>query len=304
MRVTHPSRVVDTASGVTKGEIAVYFDTVAPLLLTHLASRPVALVRAPAGVKGFKFFQKHADSDELPGVDLLDPSLDPGHEALLRIGSARGLASAAQMNVLELHTWNMTTKSIPKPDRLVFDLDPGDGVEWSAVREASQLMQAYLAELGLKGFVKTSGGKGLHVVVPIRAQYEWQVAKQFAQAVVVHMSTVIPQRFVAKSGAKNRVGKIFIDYLRNGWGATTASAWSPRARPGLGVSVPIAWEELAEVTGGAHWTVRNAGERFDIGNDPWAAYAATKQSLSKAMKAPAFDAGLVEAKTAATARSR
>jgi bifunctional non-homologous end joining protein LigD len=290
LRVTHPSRVIDQASGVTKGEIAAYFETVAPLLLPHLASRPVALVRAPAGVRGFKFFQKHADSDEMPGVDLLDPALDPGHDALLKIGSPRGLASAAQMNVLELHTWNMTTRSIPKPDRLVFDLDPGEGVEWSMVREASQLMRAYLAELGLEGFVKTSGGKGVHVVVPIRAQYEWQIAKQFAQAVVMHMATVIPQRFVGKSGAKNRIGRIFIDYLRNGWGATTAAAWSPRARAGLGVSVPIGWDELDEVTGGAHWTLRNVADRFEIGNEPWAAYAVTKQTLAKAMKALKFEA--------------
>jgi bifunctional non-homologous end joining protein LigD len=303
-RVTHPSRIVDAASGTTKGEIAAYFERAAPLLLPHLASRPVALVRAPAGVKGFKFFQKHADADELPGVVLLDPSLDPGHAALLKIGSAQGLASAAQMNALEFHTWNMTTRSMPKPDRLVFDLDPGDGVEWSAVREASQLMRAYLAELGLQGFVKTSGGKGLHVVVPIRVQVEWQTAKQFAQAVVVHMATVIPQRFVAKSGPKNRVGKVFIDFLRNGWGATTAAAWSPRARPGLGVSVPVAWDELGEVTGGAHWTLRNVAERFDIGNEPWQAYASTKQTLAKAMKVLGFETKTAGASRASTARRR
>jgi bifunctional non-homologous end joining protein LigD len=210
-RVTHASRVIDTTSGVTKGELAEYFDNAASLFLPHLETRPVALVRTPDGVGGFTFFQKHADATELPGVILLDPSLDPGHEALLRIKDRRGLGSAAQMNVIELHTWNMTTRSIPKPDRIVFDLDPGEGVDWSAVREAAQLMRTYLEELGVRGFLKTSGGKGVHVVVPIRAQYEWQTVKQFAHAFVMHLVDVIPQRFVAKSGAKNRVGKIFID---------------------------------------------------------------------------------------------
>jgi bifunctional non-homologous end joining protein LigD len=287
-RVTHASRIVDKTSGITKGELADYFAKVAPLMLPHLAARPVALVRAPGGISGFKFFQKHADESEMPGVALLDPSLDPGHEPLLKIAGAQGIASAAQMNVIELHTWNMTTRSIPKPDRLIFDLDPGEGVDWSAVREASQLMRTYLDELGVRGFLKTSGGKGLHVVVPIRVQYDWSTVKQFAQAVVVHLATVIPQRFVAKSGPKNRVGKLFIDFLRNGWGATTVCAWSPRARPGLGVSVPIDWEELDSVGGGAHWTVRNAHERFERGNRPWEEYSSTRQTLSKAMKALGF----------------
>ena len=287
-RVTHAERVIDTASGATKGELADYYARVAPLMLPHLKARPVALVRAPAGVSGAQFFQKHADEDALPGITRLDPALDPGHESLLVVASADGLHSAAQMNVIELHTWNMTTRSMPKPDRMIFDLDPGEGVAWPAVREAAQLMKSFLDELGLTSLLKTSGGKGLHVIVPLAPKHPWQAVRQFSQAIVVHMAQVVPQRFVAKSGPRNRVGKIFIDYLRNGWGATTASAWSVRSRPGLGVSVPIDWSELEKVDGGAHWNVRNVDARMARGNEAWGRFVASRQSLAKAMKALDF----------------
>ena len=289
-RVTHAERVIDAASGVTKGELADYYARVSALMLPHLKARPVALVRAPAGVSCAQFFQKHADENALPGIELLDKALDPGHESLLVVASAKGLQSAAQMNVIELHTWNMTTRAMLRPDRMVFDLDPGEGVAWPAVREAAQLVQSFLDELGLKTLLKTSGGKGLHLIVPLAARHEWQAVRQFSQAIVVHMAQVVPQRFVAKSGPRNRVGKIFIDYLRNGWGATTASAWSARARPGLGVSVPLDWSELAQIDGGAHWTLRNVDARLARGNEPWGALASSRQTLVKAMKALDFNA--------------
>ncbi|MBC8056208.1 MAG: DNA ligase D [Rhizobiales bacterium] len=287
-RVTHAERVIDAASGVTKGELFEHYARVADLMLPHLKVRPVALVRAPSGVAGAQFFQKHADENALPGITLLDPALDPGHEALLVVAAAKGLLSAAQMNVIELHTWNMTTRTLPKPDRMVFDLDPGEGVAWPAVREAAGLLHAFLGELGLASLLKTSGGKGLHVVVPLAPRHTWQAVRQFSQAIVVHMARVVPQRFVAKSGPRNRVGKIYIDYLRNGWGATTASAWSARARAGLGVSVPVDWSELPQVGGGAHWTVRNIDARLAVGNAPWGAMGASRQTLTKAMKALDF----------------
>jgi len=288
-RVTHAERVIDPASGITKGELVAYYARVATLMLPHLKARPVALVRAPAGVTGAQFFQKHAtDAPVLPGIVRLDESLDPGHEALLVVGSAAGLLSAAQMNVIEFHTWNMTTRSLPRPDRMVLDLDPGSGVAWPALREAAQLLRSFLAELGLTSFVKTSGGKGLHVVAPLAARHEWPLVRQFSQAIVLHLAREIPQLFVAKSGPRNRVGRIFIDYLRNGWGATTAAAWSARARAGLGVSVPLDWDELTQIDGGAHWTLRNIDARLAHGNQPWDAYARSKQTLAKSMRALDF----------------
>lgn len=283
--VSHPERVIDEESGGTKGQLADYYERVAPLMLPHLKERPVALVRAPRGVGGAQFFQKHAAADELAGVVRLDPSLDPGHEALMVIGSAEGLISAAQMNAVELHTWNMTRLTLPKPDRMVFDLDPGEGVEWVAVRECAQLLRAFLEELGLKGLVKTSGGKGLHVVVPLAPRHDWQMVRQLSEAVVSRMAETVPDQFVAKSGPRNRVGRIFIDYLRNGWGATTASAWSARARPGLGISVPIDWSELETTRSGSHWTLRNIDGRLATGNAPWGTLIAPRQTLTKAIKA-------------------
>jgi bifunctional non-homologous end joining protein LigD len=191
--------------------------------------------------------------------------------------------SAAQWNVVEFHTGNAGAMSFERPDRMVFDLDPGAGVPWSQVQEAAQLVHAFLDQLGLPSFLKTSGGKGLHVVVPVKRLHDWNIVKGFSLAVVAHMASTIPQRFVARSGPKNRVGKIFIDYLRNGLGATTVCAWSARARPGMGISVPVDWSELPMLQGGDHWCVKTVHERLDRGNDPWDGYAKAARGLSAAM---------------------
>ena len=288
MRITHGDRVIDSSTGFTKKDLIEYYATVAPLILPHLKARPVALVRAPAGISGELFFQKHAEATSIPGIKLLDPKLDPGHAPLLEIPSAQALLGAAQFNVVEFHTWNATSRSISKPDRMTFDLDPGEGVGWLEVQEAAQLVRTVLDELGLSGFLKTSGGKGLHVVVPLKRAYGFDAVKDFSHAIVAHLASVIPQRFVAKSGPKNRVGKIFVDYLRNGFGATTVTAWSVRARPGMGVSVPVAWDELATLTGSAHWTARTLGDRLDIGNQPWSGYESSRKGLAGAMKTLGF----------------
>jgi bifunctional non-homologous end joining protein LigD len=200
------------------------------------------------------------------------------------VGNIAGILSAAQWNALEFHTQNALAKAYDKPDRMVFDLDPGEGVEWPAMQEAGQLMRAFLEELGLPAFLKTSGGKGLHVVVPIKGGKDWDTVKGFSQAIVNHLAKTLPDRFSAKSGAKNRVGKIFIDYLRNGQGATTVCAWSARARPGLGISVPLAWDELTTLKSSDQWNVLNAHTRLDKGNDPWEGYAKAATTLTAAMK--------------------
>jgi bifunctional non-homologous end joining protein LigD len=285
LHLTHGERVIDRASGSTKLDLARYYATVGPLMLEHLRGRPVALVRAPDGVGKETFFQKHGDADRLPGIAALDPRLDPGHGPLLEIHSAEGLLSAAQMNVIEFHTWNARADRIERPDRITFDLDPGEGVPWVQVQEGAELVRVLLRELGLPAFLKTSGGKGLHVVVPIKRLRDWDSSKAFSQAVVQHLARTIPQRFVAKSGPKNRVGKIFVDYLRNGRGATTVAAWSARARPGLGVSVPVAWSELPTIASGAHWTVTNIEERLRVGNAPWRGYAKAAVALGAAERA-------------------
>ena len=292
-RVTHPERVIDAESGVTKMQLVEYYAGVSALLLPHLAARPVALVRAPDGVGGELFFQKHAAAKTISGIRLLDPSLDPGHAALLVIESADALLAAAQLNVIELHTWNATDAAIRQPDRMTFDLDPGDGVPWAQVQQGARLVKTLLDELQLPSFLKTSGGKGLHVVVPLKMHAsapDFDTVKDFSHAIVDHLALVLPQTFVAKSGPKNRIGKIFVDYLRNGFGATTATAWSARARPGMGVSVPVAWDELPSLTGGAHWRLTTMADRMATGNKPWAAYEASRCKLTAAMKKLGFQA--------------
>ncbi|RZL90774.1 MAG: DNA ligase D [Variovorax sp.] len=288
-KVSHGERVVDPASGLTKLDLVRYYESVADWILPHLRERPCSLVRGPDGVRGSLFFQKHGDKIGIPGITELDPSLWPGHDALLEIGNARALAGAAQMNVIEFHTWNSLAKNIEKPDRIVFDLDPGEGTAWQHVQEAAMLVRTLLSELGLESWLKTSGGKGLHVVIPLTPRLDYPTVKSFSQAVVQHLARTIPSRFVARSGPANRVGKLFVDYLRNGRGATTVAAFSARARPGLGVSMPVDWGDLPKLKGGAQWTVATAREHLSFQtSDPWTAYWKKRQSLSGPMKMLGF----------------
>jgi bifunctional non-homologous end joining protein LigD len=288
LRVSNPDRLVDPESGLKKIDIVRYYALVAPLMWPHLKDRPIAMVRAPDGIAGELFFQKHMDRYKMAGIEKLDTSLWPGLPPMVYVAKPEGLLSAAQMNMIEVHTWNGVRTAIDKPDRVTFDLDPGEGVTWSQVQEAAELVHAFLGELGLPAFLKTSGGKGLHIVVPLRKQFDWDTVKDFSRTVVEHLARTIPDRFVAKSGGSNRVGKIFIDYLRNGYGATTVCAWSVRARPGLGISVPVQWDELASLKGGAHWSVASVHQRLDAGNEPWADYDKKRATLGKAMAALGF----------------
>jgi len=284
IEVSHADRIMDKSTGVTKLDVVRYYEQVAPLMMEHLQDRPTSLVRTPDGVGGEHFFQKHLQARAMAGIVQLPQSLDPEHPPLLAIAGAEGLAQAAQFNVVEFHTWNAKRDKILRPDRMTFDLDPGEGVAWPAVQEAAELVRVLLQELGLEPFLKTSGGKGLHLVVPIQRRHDWDTVKGFSKAIVQHLAATVPQRFVAKSGPQNRKGKIFVDYLRNGWGATTVSAWSVRARPGMGVSVPIGWSELGQVSGGAHWGIQSIEARFRKGNAPWAGYAKAAVSITAAMK--------------------
>jgi len=283
VKITHPDRAIDPSSGLRKIDLAHYYESVAERMLPHLRHRPVSLVRAPQGIAGELFFQKHSDAKI--GLTELNPGLWPGHDALLSVDSVEGLIGAVQFNAVEFHTWNSTTKRIDRPDRIVFDLDPGEGVSWPQVREAAQLLRAMLEELSLDSWLKTSGGKGLHVVVPLAPKLDYEGVKDFSRAVVEHMAKTIPQRFVAKSGGSNRVGRIYIDYLRNGHGQTTAAAFSARARPGLGVSMPVSWEQLPALKGGAHWTIATAREHLSFEkSDPWEHYWKSRQTLTTARK--------------------
>ena len=285
IKVTHPERVIDPSSGLTKIDLVRYYESVATRMLPHLKSRPVALLRAPQGITAQLFFQRHPGA-RTPGLTVLDKSLWPGHAALMAADTVDALVWAAQMNVVEFHTWNSKLPQIDRPDRMVFDLDPGQGVKWPQMKEAAQLTRTLLLELGLQSWLKTSGGKGLHLVVPLAARQDGGAVRGFAQAVVAYLARTIPSRFVAKSGAANRVGKIFVDYLRNGDGATTVAAFSARARPGLGVSMPVDWDQLDELRSSDHWTIKTAPAYLNAERaDPWRDYWHQRQGLARAIKA-------------------
>lgn len=284
VRISHPDRVIDGDSGTRKLDLVHYWEWVAPWLLPHLQDRPVSLVRAPDDIGGELFFQKHAQKLEIPHITQ-HAGLDPGHAPLLTIDSAEALVGAAQMGVIELHTWNALVTNIGRPDRMVFDLDPDPVLGWDRMIEAAELTRTILTELGLESFCKTSGGKGLHVVVPLTEQAGWDEVKAFSQAVAQHMAATLPERFSAKMGPQNRKRKIFVDYLRNNRGSSTIAAYSVRARPGLGVSVPITWDEVPDTTAGDQWTIANLHERLDgLRKDPWAGYAKTRQRITATMK--------------------
>ncbi len=268
LRITHPDRVIDPSTGHTKIELVRYYESILEWMQPHLGRRPVAIVRAPDGIEGQLFFQKHVEGDEL-----------------IVIPDAAALMQMTQMNAIEFHTWNAQDDRLDRADRLIVDLDPGEGVAFGAVVEAARITRALLKELGLQSWLKTSGGKGLHVVVPLDRRHDHATVKAFSQAVVRHLAETFPKKFSAKSGPRNRVGKIFPDYLRNGEGQTTACAFSARARPGLGVSMPIDWDELGELKRADHWTIANARDRLSFQKqDPWQDYWRTRQTLTRGLK--------------------
>ncbi|MDQ7977490.1 DNA ligase D [Paraburkholderia sp. SARCC-3016] len=284
VRISHPDRVIDKHTDTRKIDLVRYYELVADWMLPHLRDRPVSLVRAPEDIGGELFFQKHAEKLSIPNITQ-HPGLDPGHPSLITIDSAKALVGAAQMGTIELHTWNAVASNIEKPDRVVFDLDPDPALGWERMIEAAQLTHTLLAELGLVSFCKTSGGKGLHVVVPLTKHEGWDDVKAFSQAVAQHMATTLPRNFAAKMGAQNRKGKIFVDYLRNNRGSSTVAAYSARARPGLGVSVPLSWDEVPDTRAGDQWNIANLHERLQsLRENPWADYAKTRQRITAAMR--------------------
>jgi bifunctional non-homologous end joining protein LigD len=283
VRITHPDRIIDASSGTTKMQLAQYYASVAEWILPELKDRPVALVRAPDGIAGELFFQKNAERLAIPGITTLDPTLTG--QPMMVINSAEALIGAVQMSMVELHTWNATSDNLDKPDRFVLDLDPDPALPWKRMVEATQLTLSILDELGLKAFLKTSGGKGIHLVVPLTRKLGWDEVKDFSHAIVSHMAKLLPERFSAVSGPKNRVGRIFIDYLRNGLGATTICAYAARTREGLPVSVPIFREEVESLKGGNQWNIHNLHERLaEVGNAPWADLKKTRQSITADMR--------------------
>jgi bifunctional non-homologous end joining protein LigD len=282
-KLTHPDRILYPHDGITKLELAEYFAAVAQVAMPHYEKRPLSILRNTHGTS--PFFQKHfldSSSSGLRVVKIPNADKDPDFTVC---ESPEGLLHLAQIGAVELHSWGAVMPKPTRADRLTFDLDPGEGLPYARLREAALTIRKLMEEYGLESWVKTTGGKGLHVVVPLTKPLpEWDLAKEFARGVTMFMERLAPTMFTSKTGEKNRKGKIFVDYLRNGFGATAVAAFSPRWRPGVGVSTPVAWEEIDDDIRGTHFDIRNVPARIaKQRKDPWASYWKATQSLSKAM---------------------
>jgi bifunctional non-homologous end joining protein LigD len=265
--LTHPDKQLYPGSSITKRDLADYYEKVAPLMLAQIAGRPISLVRCPAGEGKPCFFQRH-------GAETLSPFVKPvklpgDKEPYLMIEDARGLTALVQMGVLEIHVWGSNADDPQHPDRLVFDLDPAPDVPFAEVKKAAEDVRNGLKELKLTSFLKTTGGKGLHVVVPFKKSPSWDEAKDFARTYSEAMAKAAPDRFTTNIRKAARTGKIFIDYLRNGEGASAIAAYSTRARKGAPIALPIDWKELKTLKGGDEFHMKDAVKRLK--KDPWRA---------------------------------
>lgn len=282
IKLTHPDRIYWPDAGVTKEGLADYYAEVWPRIAPFIVDRPLALLRAPGGIEGQSFFQKHGWRGMNKAIGLVDDPNDATQEKNIVIHDLDGLMALAQSGVLEIHPWGATAKNLEKPDMIIMDLDPGEGVPWSRVIEAAAEVKRRLEAAGLAAFVKTSGGKGLHVVTPLKPSAGWDAVKGFAKQMADDLAADEPERYVSTITKSRRKGKILIDYLRNGRGSTAVAPYSTRARSGAPVSMPVEWEELSDAIGPAEFTVLNAPRRLaSLERDPWENFRASAQPLPK-----------------------
>jgi bifunctional non-homologous end joining protein LigD len=259
IKISNPERVIYPDANITKGELFAYHEAVGALMLEWSANRPLSLVRCPQGRGKKCFFQKHNTGSFGPRVHQIEIRESKGNsEDYVYVEDVAGLLACVQMGTIEFHGWGSTTADVEKPDRLIFDLDPDEGLGFAEVRRAAQDLRRILADMGLQTFAMLTGGKGLHVVVPLRQRAQWPEVKDFAQRFAVALATAEPDRFTANLAKAKRKGRIFIDYLRNQRGATAIMPYSARAREGAPVAAPINWDELDEMEGGNRFTVRDA----------------------------------------------
>lgn len=285
LRLTHPGRVLYPEQGLTKLQLAEHYARVWPWLEPHVTGRLLTLLRCPEGHARECFFQKHASAGMPADVRSIRLEEKGKTKHYTSVDDLRGLLGLVQMGVLEIHVWGSRVDRLERPDRVVMDLDPAPDVPWEAVVEAALVVRERLRQLGLQSWVKTTGGKGLHVVVPLVRRSSWDEVKPFARALAQEMERRQPRRYVSRMAKAQRKGRIFVDYLRNGRGATAICPYSTRARPGAPVSVPLAWEELSVSLRSDHFTVRSLPERLaSLSHDPWAGFFDTRQSITVAMQ--------------------
>jgi bifunctional non-homologous end joining protein LigD len=281
VRLTNPGRVFYPEDGITKLQLAQYYATIADWALPQLANRPLSLVRCPEGIGGQHFYQKHdmpGFSDVLGRIEISDRA-EVG--TYLFIKDLAGLVAVVQMGVLEIHPWGSTAKKLETPDRITFDFDPDEGLPWEHVTAAAIEMREALLGIGLQSFVKTTGGKGLHVVVPVAPKLGWDAIKEFSRWVAERFVAAYPDRFTANMAKRARTGRIFIDYLRNTRGATAVGAYSARARAGAPVATPLSWDEVENGVKPGVFTVLTVPARLaKLKSDPWAEMPNLRQSIS------------------------
>ena len=285
VRLTHPQKIVYPLHKITKLDVAEYYQAVAEWMLPHIIHRPIVLLRCPDGAAKECFYQKHpgpGTSDILRQIPIEESSATKNY---VLVDNVDGLIALVQMGSLEIHTWGSSETQLERPDRLIFDLDPDDKVPWSKVIQSANQIREFLEELGLKSFVKTTGGKGLHLVVPIERRHTWPDAKEFCKSVAEAVVQADPSSYTSNLAKAARTNKIFIDYLRNARGATAVAAYSTRAKEAASVSMPLAWEELSAKLTSDHFTIKNALQRLTkLKQDPWQALSKTRQSLTGPIK--------------------
>ena len=287
VEITHPERVVYPDVGVTKLELARYYESVAERILPHVAGRPLSIVRCPRGAGAPCFFQKHGHGHFPEDVRSVDVEEGGGVAQYLMVDSVRGLIGLVQMGAMELHPWGSRADRLEQPDVMIFDLDPAPDVPWKRVAESALLMRELLEHLGLESFLKTTGGKGLHVVVPLARRQGWDQVKAFSRELAEQMERAAPERYIATASKARRKGRIFVDYLRNARGATAIAPYSSRARPGATVAAPLHWREIErDPLRPDAFDVRNLAQRLGRRgfHDPWATFLKVKQALPAAAR--------------------
>ena len=284
IEISHPNKILFPRIGLTKLALAEYYEAIGDWILPHLQDRPLTLVRCPQGDAHDCFFQKHVNETIAEAIDRVDVPEEKGRSVYMMANSLEAVIGLVQMGVLELHTSGSRADKLEFPDRMIFDLDPAEGLGWETVVEGAQLMHGLLDEIGLRSFLKTTGGKGLHIVVPLKPERPWDEVKAFSKTIAGHLAYALPDRFTSNMAMNRRGGKIFIDYLRNGRGATAVAAFSTRAKPEATVSMPIFWEELDKGVRADAFNVRNVRERLNgLKNDPWKDYWNLKQEITDEM---------------------
>lgn len=286
VRLTNPNKVLWPEARVTKFALARYYADIAELMLPHLSDRPLTLVRCPEGQAKGCFYQKVAHPPLPEGVHPIEvPEGFGGSGTYMYVDSVEGLLGLVQLGVLEIHVWGSRRDKLERPDQIVIDLDPDPELGWNAVVDAAFMVKEKLEDLGLVSFLKTTGGKGLHVVVPLVRRSDWEEVRAFSHALVRQLEAEHPERYVTTLSKKKRKGRIFLDYLRNGRGATAICVYSTRRRPRAPVAAPVTWDELGPKLRPDQHSVETLPRYLaSLGRDPWEGYFDVKQSITKQMR--------------------